>query len=105
MVKNLYGTKQAAANWFEMMKQGLEQQGFKSSKTDPCLFLRDDTIIVTYVDDCLIFSKDKKNIDSLLDNLRKTFTLTDEGSDVNTFLGIKNEGRKRFNNNDPTSTD
>ena len=35
LVKSLYGTKQAAANWFEMMKQGLEQQGFKSSKTDP----------------------------------------------------------------------
>ena len=89
LVKNLYGTKQAAANWFEMMKQGLEKQGFKSSKTDPCLFLQNDTIIVTYVDDCLIFSKDKKNIDVLLDNLRKTFQLTDEGSDVNAFLGIK----------------
>ena len=92
LVKNFYGTKQAAANWFEMMKQGLEQQSFKSSKTDPCLFLRNDTIIVTYVDDCLIFSKDKKNIDPLLDNLRKTFKLTDdEGSDINAFLGIKVE--------------
>ena len=91
LVKNLYGTKQAAANWFEMMKQGLEKQGFKSSKTDPCLFLRNDTIIVTYVDDCLIFSKDETSIDTLLDNLRKIFKLTDEGSDVNAFLGIKVE--------------
>ena len=89
LVKNLYGTKQAAANWFEMMKQGLEEQGFKSSKTDPCLFLRNDAIIVTYVDDCLIFSKDKNKIDQLLDNLRKIFKLTDEGADINAFLGIK----------------
>ena len=51
--------------------------------------MRDDAIIVSYVDDCLIFSKDKEKIDQLLKNLRKTFNLTDEGSDVNVFLGIK----------------
>ena len=34
------------------MKQGLEQQGFKSSKTDPCLFLKGSIIIVTYVENC-----------------------------------------------------
>ena len=44
LVKNFYGTKQAAVNWFEMMKQGLEEQGFKSSKIDPYLFLRNNAL-------------------------------------------------------------
>ena len=72
-----------------MMRQVLEEQGFKSSKTDPRLFLCDNAFIVTNVDNCLIFGKDKEKIDQLLDNLRKTFKLTDEGSDVNEFLGLK----------------
>ena len=83
--KNLYGTKQAVANWYEMLKEGLNKEGFKSSKIDPCLFLRHDAIIVTYVDDCLIFSKNQKIIENLITSLKQTFKLTDEGPDVNAF--------------------
>ncbi len=87
--KNLYGTKQAAANWFEMLRDNLIKEGFRQSAIDPCLFLRADTILVTYVDDCLIFSNTKENIDKLLEKLKKTFNLTDEGEDVKAYLGIK----------------
>ena len=87
--KNLYGTKQAAANWYEMLKNGLLKEGFKTSKIDPCLFLRKDAIIVTYVDDCLIFGRDAKIIETLINDLKRDFKLTDEGPDVNAFLGIK----------------
>ena len=94
--KNLYGTKQAAANWYEMLKEGLNKEGFKTSKIDPCLFLRHDVIIVTYVDDCLIFSKNQKIIEDLIKSLKQTSKLTDEGPDVNAFLVIKVE--KNSNN-------
>ena len=94
--KNLYGTKQAAANWYEMLKEGLNKEGFKTSKIDLCLFLRHDAIIVTYVDDCLIFSKNQKIIEDLIKSLKQTFKLTDEGPDVNAFLVIKVE--KNSNN-------
>ena len=87
--KNLYGTKQAAANWFEMLRDNLMKEGFKQSCIDPCLFLREDMIIVTYVDDCLIFSPSKEKIDKLLERLKQTFNLTDEGEDVKAYLGIK----------------
>ena len=89
--KNLYGTKQAAANWFEMLRNNLMRQGFKQSAIDPCLLLKNDMIVVTYVDDCLIFSDSKEKIDELLDNLRKIINLTDEGEDVKAYLGIKVE--------------
>ena len=87
--KNLYGTKQAAANWFEMLRDNLCKQGFKQSHIDQCLFLKNDMIIVTYVDDCLIFSDSKVKIDNLLKELKKIFNLTDEGEDVKAYLGIK----------------
>ena len=33
--KSLYGLKQAAYNWFEMLSKGLRDRGFKASETDP----------------------------------------------------------------------
>ena len=33
--KNLYGTKQAAANWFEILRDNLTKEGFKQSSIDP----------------------------------------------------------------------
>ena len=87
--KNLYGTKQAAANWFEMLRDNLLKEGFRQSAIDPCLFLKSDIVIVTYVDDCLIFSDSEETIDGLLERLQKTFKLTDEGEDVKAYLGLK----------------
>jgi hypothetical protein len=58
------------------------------SKTDRCLFLRKDCILMVYVDDCLIFAEDNTMIDSLITELSKGFPLQDEW-DVNTFLGVQ----------------
>ena len=37
--RNLYGLKQAAFNWNELLTSSLIKVGFKQSKSDPCLFL------------------------------------------------------------------
>ena len=79
MNKYIYGTRQAAENWFDMLKTGLEYEGFKQNKVDPCIFVRNNCIVIFYVDDCCIFSKDKETIDALLKNISKTFKLTYEG--------------------------
>jgi hypothetical protein len=64
--------------------------GFRESKISPCLYLRDDMIILTYVDDCLFFAKDAKQIDKLLKEIRNKsglqFTIED---DAFTFLGVE----------------
>ncbi len=52
------------------------------------MFLRHDCILVVYVDDCLIFSKESSTIDQLIQSLSKTFLLQDEG-DVSAFLGVQ----------------
>jgi hypothetical protein len=61
--KNLYGLRQAGYNWHEKLKQGLLHHGFHQSVIDPCLFLCNDCILVVYVDDCLLFSKEASVLD------------------------------------------
>ena len=55
--KNLYGLKQAGRNWWLKLAEGLKDMGFKPSQADPCVHLRNDAVILVYVDDCLIFSR------------------------------------------------
>jgi len=86
--KNLYGCKQAAHNWFKKLSEGLLREGFVKSKTDSCLFMRHDCIIVVYVDNCLFFSPNKSMIGSVIASLSTTFKLKDEG-DVSAFLAVQ----------------
>ena len=96
LLKNCYGTKDAAANWFSVLQKSLEQRGFKQNvEVDPCLFTRNDCIIVACVDDRLVFYKNKRVLDELIESLNDEFKLTDEG-DLETFLGIQ---FKRINHN------
>lgn len=86
--RNLYGCKQAARNWFRNLTQGLILEGFKQSASDPCLFLHQDCILIIYTDDCIIFAKEDRTIDALIEHLSLTFLLEDQGS-VQNYLGIR----------------
>ena len=69
----------------------LVARGFKPSDIDPCLYMGNGMIILTYVDDCIIVGPDMKLIDKFVESMKngsENFTLTDEG-DINKFLGIK----------------
>ena len=70
-----------------MLKNGLIDRGYTQSKVDPCLFYKEDSIIVTYVDDCIIFGKDHKKVKEIIKSLEENFKLTDEG-DLSAYLGI-----------------
>ena len=65
--------------------------GFKQSKIDPCIFYKDGVTVITWVDDCLIFTRKKCLADDLILNLKKKkFTLS-EDDDVSSYLGVKME--------------
>jgi hypothetical protein len=88
--KSLYGLKQAGHNWFEKLKAGLIDRDFVQSQVDKCVFYRQDCIILTYVDDCIIVGKDMQIVDSLIESLtvgHEKFLLTDEGS-IDKYLGV-----------------
>jgi hypothetical protein len=66
-------------------------QGFKPSSIDPCLYLKHNMVLLTYVDDCIIISPSMASIDCLIASMHtgpENFILTDEGN-VNRFLGIE----------------
>ena len=85
--RNNYGLKQAGNNWFDALKTSLLSMQFRQSDHDPCLFIRNNCLILVYVDDCLIFSKDYAILDSVIDSLHSVFILTSQGS-VGAYLGI-----------------
>ena len=58
---------------------------------DPCVFIRDNCVILVYVDDCIIISKDTKVIDRFVSSMmngQEGFVLTDDG-DLARFLGVE----------------
>ena len=85
--KNLYGSRNAARNWWLFLRKGLLERGFHQSDMDPCLFLRDDCLLLCYVDDCLLAGKSQHVLSQVSADLRKTYGIDDEG-EINDFLGV-----------------
>ena len=82
--RNLYGQREAPIKFYEHLKDGLAKRGFESSQFDPCLFKSQDVMILTYVDDCIFFSRKEEHIDSII-GLLKDGKLQD-GSDSTVYL-------------------
>ena len=104
LLKSLYGLRQAPRTFFEKLKAGLEERGWKQSVIDPCLFLKRGMICVVYVDDTIFATKDTADLDAEIKALgistseqQHTFALRDEG-EISAFLGIqiKKTGRNEF---------
>ena len=90
--KSVYGLRQSPLNFFNCLKKALEDRGFVQSKNEPCLFISKKVICLTYVDDCLFFAREERDIDAVIDDLRNNekfqrFQLNIE-DDVAGFLGI-----------------
>ena len=86
--KNLYGSKQGSRVWYNFLKQGLLNQGFEQSKTDPAVFYKGQTIFVVYVDNGILIGPNKEEIDNIIEDIWKEYNLTDEG-DLNKYPGIQ----------------
>jgi hypothetical protein len=87
--RNLYGLVQASRNWFLKLSAIYERLGFNQSKSDPCLFLRKDMIIFLHTNNCLLYARDTKDIDSFVKTLRDDFKFTLNDPDpIDDFLGI-----------------
>ena len=92
--KSLYGQAEAPRLWYEKLKKGLEDRGFKLSKVDPCLFFSKKVIVVSYVDDCILFAKCKADIDALIQSFKDdgdkyNWEMTVEEGGISKYLGIK----------------
>ena len=92
--KSLYGLKQAPRHFFQYLSKHLEKHGVIQSCCDPCLFIGTDIIVIVYVDDLLLYAKNEKTIDLLIDKLKKDkIWIRKEGS-TEGFLGVDISKRK-----------
>ncbi len=90
--KSLYGDRRAANLWYRMLRKSLvHDMGFHVSEMDPCLFIKENCIIITYVDDAIIFSKDNAMIDSILARFKELKYEFSRDVSFSSYLGIKLE--------------
>jgi hypothetical protein len=96
LLRNLYGLKDAGRTWFNFLKKGLLQRGWKESPViDGCMFTKDGIILVVYVDDAILISPYKSLITKEIKSLQEDYDLTDDG-ELKDYLGtrfVKHPGR------------
>ena len=89
--KSIYGLVQSSRTWWATFSKFLKKLGFKISKADNCLFIRQTKkgicVFVLYVDDCFI-TGDKIAIDETIKEIKTKFNITTSGS-LDDFLGYK----------------
>ena len=103
--KNLYGLNKGSFNWYEKLKTSLVNRNFKPSHIEPFLYIGYGTIILTYVDNCIIVGPSMQKLDAFVKSMEvgpKLFTLTNEG-DIDKFFGIEinHLDEKRFKISQP----
>ena len=92
--KSLYGDRRAANLWYKMIRQTLiDDLNFHVSEMDPCLFVRDNCIVVLYVDDAIIFARDDETVNKLFKDLEDLKCEFSEDTTFSSYLGIKIETR------------
>ena len=62
----LHGINQSSANWFDLLKTGLEMRNYHQSQVGSFVFFRKYSAILTYVYDCVIVSHKQETITSLI---------------------------------------
>ena len=77
--QNLYGLKDDQVTWYEHMKSGLHEQRFQQSKIGPCLFVKDQVLLVLYIDGAAFFSPSAIAINKEVKSLEQSFNLMEEG--------------------------
>ena len=85
--KSLYGLKQAAHCWNEMLDTFLKSEGYHRSEADNCVYIKTKkdvkgnvsfVILAVYVDDLLPISNDIDLMNSEKENLCKQFKMVDQ---------------------------
>ena len=103
LLKSLYGLKQSPRLWYQRLSAVLLEYGFRKFQSSECLFVKGDgaekVVLAVYVDDLIIMSPNRMEVDKTKEKLRVKFKLEDLG-ELRYYLGIKFErnGRKMILN-------
>ena len=88
LLKSIYGLKQSASLWNKKITSTVRSFGFLPTTAEPSIFIDQRSVIIAlYVDDLLIFTKDKSDIKRVKKLIKKTHSMKNIG-EVLKVLGI-----------------
>jgi hypothetical protein len=87
LLKCLYGLKQAPYEWYNDIDEFLRSAGFLRSNQDHNLYLSQESILLLYVDDILIFGRSLCDVTALKKKLSKKYSMVDLG-EAKQYLGM-----------------
>ena len=85
----LYGMKQSQRYFFLYLSKKLVAQGLIPLNSDPCLFIGKGIIIITYVDDLLIYARTQEEIDDLIMRLQDSKCKIRKEGNKEGYLGLQ----------------
>ena len=88
--------KQSGYEWNKHLTRTLIGEGFSQGKADPCLFTKRDEkcIILVFVDDLAIFTRDEKSANEIIKMLKRNYKLRDLG-EIKNYLGVEIKRREK----------
>ena len=91
MLRPLYGLKQARRCWNAKFTDVLKKHGMIQSKSDHCLFIRNDyghkMLMAIYVDDGIVAVQEEAALFRYMDELKQHFNI--KVATLNCFLGLQ----------------
>ncbi len=98
LLKSLYGTKQAARQWYKKVRTTMTNNGFEVCQSDNCIYIRriedELSIIALYVDDLIIASSTMDGVKKIVNFLKCDFSIKELG-ELHYCLGIKVERNRK----------
>lgn len=89
LIRSMYGTRQAALNWFVTFDSELTKLGFTRSKIEAGIYKREDVIILIWVDDIVLVGP-VEQVNRAKNELKQRFNVKDLGPiKRGTFLGMR----------------
>jgi transposase InsO family protein len=89
LLKTLYGLCQSPREWYMAVATLLLQMSFRACYADNSVFVHENgVVIIVYVDDMLLFGKDKQLVATTKRQLNDAYEMRDMG-DLDTYLGLK----------------
>ena len=86
--KSIYGLKQSSREFHKKLANILLKLGWKQLKSDPCIFMKNDEIIIHHVDDLLFGASSVGNYNKLIKQIDSEMKIIDQGP-VKHYLKMK----------------
>ena len=89
--RTLYGLRQSPRAFWKYLVLRMEEVGMKQSDLDPCLFIGERCIAISYVDDILFWATSDQDINIVATALRGVGVDLEQEEDAAGFLGVRIE--------------